>query len=413
MKYRAYEINKLFYRLYIRKIQIFITNNKKFPLKIIQRLVSVTILFSAILIPNAVFAAVNKLPAPTIGTLLGFYPGGKYSAVSSGGNSSLEPGESVIDYELRVVILDAGERINAPCGTADNGTVIAYVRSSSTPQNSSQFLPLLATWNNPDNSEFRIICAVSQYSIKNSNGVTSYLVSPVAYATILPKPVASVSPTAIPSPTVTPSSLPSITSSNQTVKPKGSKPTISGTPIEGNKFKVSVKSWEMNGNRFEQRSVYLFLCNDPECNDVANSYPVIETGSLDFKVAQTLTMSKAVGKFGQYVKAVDTVYYPAPANSESGEDIPVELSSSIKKIEKANTTSNSSTPSPDLNSQELVNQDLNNTPTVVSSISVSPEMIDKSTTSTIKSPIFLISTLISIAIILLIMVVFILRKKKN
>jgi len=58
---------------------------------------------------NLASAAVNKLPAPTIGTLLGFYPNGKYSAISSGGNSSLGAGESIVNYSLSVVILDAGE----------------------------------------------------------------------------------------------------------------------------------------------------------------------------------------------------------------------------------------------------------------------------------------------------------------
>lgn len=382
-------------------------------MKIIKKFILFLILVFALSIPNTVFAAVNKLPAPTIGTLLGFYPGEKYSAVSAGGNSTLGQGESIVDYELRVVILDAGERINAPCGTADNGTVIASVRATSTPQNSSQFLPLLATWKNPDNSEFRIICAVSQYSIKNFEGVITYLVSPVAYATILPKPVPSVSPNPTQSPSVSPSSSPSTTSPNQTVKPKGSKPSISGTPIEGKKIAVSVKSWEMNDNRFEQRSVYLFVCNDSECNDIANSYPVVETGSLDFKVAKTLTMPKAVGKFGQYVKAVDTVYYPAPADSESGEDIPVELSSSIKKIEKDNTTSNSPTPSPELASQEMVNQDISNSSTGETAKSDSPEMMDKSITSINTSPIFLVLAITMSTLILLILIVYILRKKRK
>ena len=292
---------------------------------------------------NLASAAVNKLPAPTIGTLLGFYPNGKYSAISSGGNSSLGAGESIVNYSLRVVILDAGESIGAPCGTADNGTVIAEALEASTPQNSGQFLPLLATWTNPANSEFRIICAYSDYKIKNAEGVRSSLASPVSYATILPTPSPSLSPTISPSPSLSPS--PSSTVVAEVMKPSGSKPSVSGTPIEGSKFKVSIKAWNMNGNDFEGRYVYLKLCGDSNCNDVINSYPVIETGTLNFDVAKTLTMPKVVGKAGQYVKVVDSVSYPALASGELNEDQLVELSSSIKKIEKAQPSSPSATPS--------------------------------------------------------------------
>ena len=270
-------------------------------------------------------AATNKIPAPTIGTLLGFFPNGKYTAISSGGNSSLEAGETIVSYDLTVVYLDAGQQVNAPCGTADNGTVIASVRKESTPQNSTQFLPLLATWNNPANSEFRIICAFSSYQIKNAAGAVSYLKSPISYVTILPVP----SPSASPSSTVV----------SEIVAPSGTKPSVSGTPVAGTKFKVSVKSWNMNGNKFEGRSVYLKLCDDSECKDVINSYPIIETGTLNFDVAKTLTMPKVVGKEGQYIQVIDSVSYPAPATSESGEDQLVELSSSIKKIESETVTS--------------------------------------------------------------------------
>ena len=289
---------------------------------------------------NLASAAVNKLPAPTIGTLLGFYPNGKYSAISSGGNSSLGAGESIVNYSLRVVILDAGESIGAPCGTADNGTVIANAFGASTPQNSGQFLPLLATWTNPANSEFRIICAYSDYKIKNAEGVLSSLASPVSYATILPSPTPSLSPTISPSPSPSPSS----TVVAEVMKPSGSKPSVSGTPIEGSKFKVSIKAWNMNGNDFEGRYVYLKLCGDSNCNDVINSYPVIETGTLNFDVAKTLTMPKVVGKAGQFVKVVDSVSYPALASGELREDLLVELSSSIKKIEGKSVASASPSP---------------------------------------------------------------------
>ena len=291
---------------------------------------------------NLASAAVNKLPAPTIGTLLGFYPNGKYSAISSGGNSSLGAGESIVNYSLRVVILDAGESIGAPCGTADNGTVIAEALEASTPQNSGQFLPLLATWTNPANSEFRIICAYSDYKIKNAEGVRSSLASPVSYATILPTPSPSLSPTISPSPSLSPS--PSSTVVAEVMKPSGSKPSVSGTPVEGSKFKVSIKAWNMNGNDFEGRYVYLKLCGDSNCNDVINSYPVIETGTLNFDVAKTLTMPKVVGKAGQYVKVVDSVSYPALASGELREDLLVELSSSIKKIEGKSVASASPSP---------------------------------------------------------------------
>jgi|GEM_PF-4044925 len=296
----------------------------------------VSLLFSQ----NLASAAVNKLPAPTIGTLLGFYPNGKYSAISSGGNSSLGAGESIVNYSLSVVILDAGESIGAPCGTADNGTVIANAFGASTPQNSGQFLPLLATWTNPANSEFRIICAYSDYKIKNAEGVRSSLASPVSYATILPTPSPSLSPTISPSPSPSPSS----TVVAEVMKPSGSKPSVSGIPIEGSKFKVSIKAWNMNGNDFEGRSVYLKLCGDSNCNDVINSYPVVETGTLNFDVAKTLTMPKVVGKAGQYVKVVDSVSYPALASGELREDLLVELSSSIKKIEGKSVASASPSP---------------------------------------------------------------------
>jgi hypothetical protein len=296
----------------------------------------VSLLFSQ----NLASAAVNKLPAPTIGTLLGFYPNGKYSAISSGGNSSLGAGESIVNYSLSVVILDAGESIGAPCGTAGNGTVIANAFGASTPQNSGQFLPLLATWTNPANSEFRIICAYSDYKIKNAEGVRSSLASPVSYATILPTPSPSLSPTISPSPSPSPSS----TVVAEVMKPSGSKPSVSGIPIEGSKFKVSIKAWNMNGNDFEGRSVYLKLCGDSNCNDVINSYPVVETGTLNFDVAKTLTMPKVVGKAGQYVKVVDSVSYPALASGELREDLLVELSSSIKKIEGKSVASASPSP---------------------------------------------------------------------
>jgi len=283
-------------------------------------------------------AAVNKLPAPTIGTLLGFYPNGKYSAISSGGNTSLLAGESIVDYSLNVVYLDAGETVNSPCGTADNGTVIANVFGISTPQNSGRFMPLLANWTNPANSELRIVCAYSTYTIKNAAGAISYLKSPISYATILPSPSTSASP----SPSTSASPSPSVVS--EVVAPSGSKPSVSGTPVEGNKFKVSIKAWNMNGNEFLGRQIYMKLCGDSKCNNVINSWPVVATGTINFDETKTLTMSKVVGKAGQFVQFSDTMIWPYQGSPDADltEDSLVELFSSIKKIESESVTSNSS-----------------------------------------------------------------------
>ena len=354
---------------------------------------------------NLASAAVNKLPAPTIGTLLGFYPNGKYSAISSGGNSSLGAGESIVNYSLRVVILDAGESIGAPCGTADNGTVIAEALEASTPQNSGQFLPLLATWTNPANSEFRIICAYSDYKIKNAEGVRSSLASPVSYATILPSPTPSLSPTISPSPSPSPSS----TVVAEVMKPSGSKPSVSGTPIEGSKFKVSIKAWNMNGNDFEGRYVYLKLCGDSNCNDVINSYPVIETGTLNFDVAKTLTMPKVVGKAGQYVKVVDSVSYPALASGELREDLLVELSSSIKKIEGKSVASASPSPT------ELSISPEDSTTATAESVSVESDTnateSAQDTKSLSRNMIIVIFGSISAILLILLLTILIKRKK--
>jgi len=291
-------------------------------------------------------AAVNKLPAPTIGTLLGFYPSGKYSAISSGGNSSLLAGESIVDYSLYVLYLDDGETVNSPCGTADNGTVIANAFGTVTPQNSGRFMPLLANWTNPANSELRIICAYSTYTIKNAAGVFSYLKSPISYATILPSPSTSASPSpstsASPSPSTSASPSPSVVS--EVVAPSGSKPTVSGTPVEGSKFKVSIKAWNMNGNEFLGRQIYMKLCGDSKCNNVINSWPVVATGTINFDETKTLTMSKVVGKAGQFVQFSDTMIWPYQGSPDADltEDSLVELFSSIKKIESESVTSNSS-----------------------------------------------------------------------
>lgn len=356
---------------------------------------------------NLASAAVNKLPAPTIGTLLGFYPNGKYSAISSGGNSSLGAGESIVNYSLRVVILDAGESIGAPCGTADNGTVIADAFAASTPENSGQFLPLLVTWTNPANSEFRIICAYSDYKIKNAEGVRSSLASPISYATILPTPTPSLSPTISPSPS------PSLSSTvvAEVMKPSGSKPSISGTPIEGSKFKVSIKAWNMNGNDFEGRSVYLKLCGDSNCNNVINSYPVVETGTLNFDVAKTLTMPKVVGKSGQYVKVVDSVYspYQGPADADYKEDQIVELSSSIKKIEGKIVTSDSPSPTELLISEDESMTVIEDSESVDSN--TQPEEIVKDSTSFSQN--MIVGIIGSIIVILLIISLIIMAKRKN
>ena len=356
---------------------------------------------------NLASAAVNKLPAPTIGTLLGFYPNGKYSAISSGGNSSLGAGESIVNYSLRVVILDAGESIGAPCGTADNGTVIANAFGASTPQNSGQFLPLLATWTNPANSEFRIICAYSDYKIENAEGVRSSLASPVSYATILPTPSPSLSPTISPSPSLSPS--PSSTVVAEVMKPSGSKPSVSGTPIEGSKFKVSIKAWNMNGNDFEGRSVYLKLCGDSNCNNVINSYPVVETGTLNFDVAKTLTMPKVVGKAGQFVKVVDSVFYPALASGELREDQLAELSSATKKIEGKSVTSASPSPT-ELSISEEDSMTVIEDSESVDSNNQSEEIVNDSTSF---SQNIIVGIIGSVIVVLLIIIFIIMSKRKN
>ena len=348
-------------------------------------------------------AAVNKLPAPTIGTLLGFYPNGKYSAISSGGNSSLGAGESIVNYSLRVVILDAGESIGAPCGTADNGTVIADAFAASTPENSGQFLPLLATWTNPANSEFRIICAYSDYKIKNAEGVRSSLASPISYATIIPSPSPSLSPTISPSPS------PSSTVVAEVMKPSGSKPSVSGTPVEGSKFKVSIKAWNMNGNDFEGRSIYLKLCGDSNCNDVINSYPVVETGTLNFDVAKTLTMPKVVGKAGQFVKVVDSVSYPALASGELREDQLVELSSATKKIEGKIVTNESPSPTELSISEEESMTIIEDSEAVDSK--TQPEEIVKDSTSFSQN--IIVGIIGSIIVILLIISFIVTSKRKK
>jgi cobalamin biosynthesis Mg chelatase CobN len=219
---------------------------------------------------------------------------------------------------------------------------------------------------------------------------------------IIPIPSLRALPSVSPSPSAS-----RVANSN---KPSGSTPSVSGTPVVGTRFKVSVKSWNMNGNKFEGRSVYLKLCDDSECKDVVNSYPVIETGTLNFDVAKKLTMPKIVGKEGQYIKVVDSVSYLAPATSESGEDILVELSSSVKRIVK--NTNNSPGANPGTSeSANLSENDVNENQesTSVESAVVSSEMNQQ----TNFLPTNLIIAILGILILVLLIVVIMLMKRKN
>ena len=232
--------------------------------------------------------------------------------------------------------------------------------------------------------------------------VNSIRVLPSLSPSIIPIPSLRALPSVSPSPSAS-----RVANSN---KPSGSTPSVSGTPVVGTRFKVSVKSWNMNGNKFEGRSVYLKLCDDPECKDVVNSYPVIETGTLNFDVAKKLTMPKIVGKEGQYIKVVDSVSYLAPATSESGEDILVELSSSVKRIVK--NTNNSPGANPGTSeSANLSENDVNENQesTSVESAVVSSEMNQQ----TNFLPTNLIIAILGILILVLLIVVIMLMKRKN
>ena len=259
------------------------------------------------------------------------FPDRQYSATARPGALNLAFGEGIYWYGIRVVLLDSANK-NSNCTFGSNvGTEIVQVIKEVGSLNTFPTQNIL--WINPANSAGKQICIHVQWRSK-ATGVgggyqNTYLATTFKDISV----ISSASPS------------PSSTIATEFVEPSGSKPSISGTPIEGSKFKVSIKAWNMNGNDFEGRSVYLKLCGDSNCNNVINSYPVVETGTLNFDVAKTLTMPKVVGKTGQFVKVVDSVSYPALASGELNEDQLVELSSSIKKIEKDQPNSPSATPS--------------------------------------------------------------------
>lgn len=206
------------------------------------------------------------------------------------------------------------------------------------------------------------------------------------------------------------STSPSASRVTNSIKPVGSTPSVSGTPVVGTKFKGSVKSWNMNGNKFEGRSVYLILCDDSECKDVVNSYPIIETGTLNFDASKTLTMPKIIGKEGQYIKVIDSVSYLASTTSESGEDALVELSSSVKRIVKNTNISSSANPSTS-ESAYLSENDVNKNQesTSVKSAVVSSEMNQQTNFLSTK----LIIAILGILILVLLIVVIMLMNRKN
>jgi len=303
-------------------------------LKRIALLITSIFIFT-IFTPNSSSAITGTIPQPVIGTAQGFYPGKTYAALFPAFATSwnLQPGE--VMTRVSIIIYYAGFEPFV-CGASDLGGGNKNLNNSTNKADAN----FLYNFTVPLNSENKKICAVTYLTTSLGSYRSEY-----AWATIAANPVVAASAT----PSVSASATPSVSASSRIVaevmKPSGSKPSVSGTPVEGSKFKVSIKAWNMNGNDFEGRSVYLKLCGDSNCNNVINSYPVVETGTLNFDVAKTLTMTKVVGKAGQYVKVVDSVSYPALASGELNEDQLVELSSSIKKIEKAQPSSPSATPS--------------------------------------------------------------------
>ena len=278
------------------------------------------------------------------------FPDRQYSATARPGALNLAFGEGIYWYGIRVVLLDSANK-NSNCTFGSNvGTEIVQVIKEVGSLNTFPTQNIL--WINPANSAGKQICIHVQWRSK-ATGVgggyqNTYLATTFKDISV----ISSASPS------------PSSTIATEFVEPSGSKPSVSGTPIEGSKFKVSIKAWNMNGNGFEGRSVYLKLCGDSNCNNLINSYPVVETGTLNFDVAKTLTMPKVVGKAGQFVYVVDSVITPyhGSADADYKEDYWTNLSSSMKKIEKVQKSSPSATPSSSQSIDESIsveNQDMN------------------------------------------------------
>lgn len=292
-------------------------------------LLIILIFIFSIFTSNSSTAITGTIPQPVIGTAQGFYAGKTYAAVFPVFASawSLEPNEQIDGIQISVY------QVELPGDRCNSGTRVAIGSKNLNRSTNKADANFILNFTVPETATNKTICAVADLKVNPPGFWTS---SPT-YVTVASNPVVAAS--------ATPSVSASSSIVDEVMKPSGSKPSVSGTPIEGSKFKVSIKAWNMNGNDFEGRYVYLKLCGDSNCNNLLNSYPVVETGTLNFDVAKTLTMPKVVGKAGQYVKVVDSVSYPALASGELNEDQLVELSSSIKKIEKAQPSSPSATPS--------------------------------------------------------------------
>ena len=260
------------------------------------------------------------------------YPGAQYTSTAIPGTLKLAFGEGIYWYGIRAVLLEAANKNSSCVFGTNNGTEIAQVIKEVGSLNTFPIQSI--SWTNPADSAGKQICIHVQWRSK-ATGVgggyqNTYLATTFKDISV----IASASPSPSPSPTST--------IATEFVEPSGSKPSISGTPVEGSKFKVSIKAWNMNGNDFEGRAVYLFLCRDSNCNNVVKAYPVAEPANFDD--AKTITMPTVLGKAGQFVKIVDRVTYPALGSGELNEDLMVELSSSTKKIVNAQSSSPSATP---------------------------------------------------------------------
>ena len=325
------------------------------------------------------------------------FPDRQYSATARPGALNLAFGEGIYWYGIRVVLLDSANK-NSNCTFGSNvGTEIVQVIKEVGSLNTFPTQNIL--WINPANSAGKQICIHVQWRSK-ATGVgggyqNTYLATTFKDISV----ISSASPS------------PSSTIATEFVEPSGSKPSISGTPIEGSKFKVSIKAWNMNGNDFEGRSVYLKLCGDSNCNNLINSYPVVETGTLNFDVAKTLTMPKVVGKAGQYVKVVDSVItpYQGPADADLKEDNLYELSSSIKKIEGKSVAS--ATPSPtELSISPEDSMTVIEDSESVDSNNQSEEIVNDSTSF---SQNIIVGIIGSVIVVLLIIIFIIMSKRKN
>ena len=357
-------------------------------------LLIILIFIFSIFTPNSSTAVFGTIPQPVIGTAQGFYAGKTYAAIFPvfASSWSLEPNEQIDAIQISVY------QVELPGDQCNSGTRVAIGSKNLNRTTNKADANFILNFTVPETATNKTICAVADLKLNPPGFRTS---SPT-YVTVAPNPVVAASAT------------PSVSASSSIVaevmKPSGSKPSISGTPIEGSKFKVSIKAWNMNGNDFEGRSVYLKLCGDSNCNNLINSYPVVETGTLNFDVAKTLTMPKVVGKAGQYVKVVDSVItpYQGPADADLKEDNLYELSSSIKKIEGKIVTSASPSPT-ELSISEEDSMTVIEDSESVDSNTQSEEIVNDSTSFSQN----IIVGIIGIVIAVLLIIIFIMSKRKN